>query len=80
MAAEATIPTATEVNAYTRRLQVVREDVRRRGWGTQQRIAFGTEIAPTRVSGVLLMREVNEEYLARIERWLKEHPEARNET
>jgi hypothetical protein len=57
-----------------KRLQRVQAEIDRRPWGTKKRIAFDKHIMPTRVSGVLLVREVNEEYLSMIEQWLAENP------
>jgi hypothetical protein len=74
---EAVIPSPKQVNEYMRRLETVQREVQERGWGTKMQIAFATQIPPSRVSGVLLVREVNEEYLAKIEQWLKDNPSRR---
>lgn len=77
MPGTATVPSAHDVTDYMKRLATVQQEVGRRGWGAKKAIAFGTGIMPSRVSGVLLVREVNPEFLEKIERWLADNPDRR---
>lgn len=64
-------PSPSEASAYATRLQKVVRVFDRLGHGSRQRASFDLRIPPSRLSGVLNGRELNDTILTQLEEWVE---------